>query len=401
MAAAGTAPEGAAGGQAMSEPGSWSTPDGWGPPGDPAEAPSSSPPGPAWSGQSAYGSSSYGSPSYGSPAGGEPFAPGPWGAAPQAPIKPGVVPLRPLGLGEVLDGAVGILRRYPRPALGLSAIVAVVSALVNAVVQVIAFRPLASLDTTGLESGNTDGLQAALGGLAAGGALAAIVALLSTAIMTGAITAVVGRAVLGQPLSFAGAWALVRPRILPLVGLSLLVGLVVFGTMAVAVGVGAALIALLGPYATIVAAPLIVAGIVYAVFLYGRLALAPCALVLERSGIRASMRRSSVLVKRDWWRVVGILVLTAIIGTFVSGILSIPFGLAGAGSVGNLFGGSTEALTTRAVVLGAIGSAIAATLVTPFTTGVRALLYVDRRIRAEGLDVALAAAATAGPVPTA
>ena len=50
-------------------------------------------------------------------------------------------------------------------------------------------------------------------------------------------------------------------------------------------------------------------------------------------------------------------------------------------------------LATRSLVMSAIGGGIAATLVAPFTAGVRALLYVDRRIRAEGLDVSLSAAA--------
>ena len=42
---------------------------------------------------------------------------------PPAPPKPGVVPLRPLGLGEILDGAVQTIRLNPKVMLGLSAIV--------------------------------------------------------------------------------------------------------------------------------------------------------------------------------------------------------------------------------------------------------------------------------------
>ena len=70
----------------MSEPGGWTTPAGWGPPassGPPAGSPppGSPPPPPP---------PSYGGPPYGGPA---------WGGAPygRPEVKPGVVPLRPLG----------------------------------------------------------------------------------------------------------------------------------------------------------------------------------------------------------------------------------------------------------------------------------------------------------------
>ena len=45
--------------------------------------------------------------------------------------QPGVVPLRPLALGELLDGAIKIIRRYPRPTLGLSAAIAAVVTVLN------------------------------------------------------------------------------------------------------------------------------------------------------------------------------------------------------------------------------------------------------------------------------
>ncbi|HSK58429.1 MAG TPA: hypothetical protein VK935_05175, partial [Actinomycetospora sp.] len=80
-------------------------------------------------GQQGYGQQGYGQqPAPGVPPYGRPQAP--WGSRP-VDDKPGVVPLRPLGLGEVLDGAVSVLRRYPRPSLGLAALVALVSTVCN------------------------------------------------------------------------------------------------------------------------------------------------------------------------------------------------------------------------------------------------------------------------------
>ncbi len=348
----------------MSEQGGWTTPEGWGPP-----APATPPPG--------YGTGAAPAPAYG------------W----RPDVKPGVVPLRPLGLGELLDGAVGVLRRYPRPALGMSAVVAVVSTVVNVVLLLTAFRPFVDVDqAAALQSGNTDALEAALGGAAVGGLLTIVLALLSGAVLTGILTAVVGKAVLGQPLTLGEAWAQVRPVLGRLVGCAF----VVAGAAAVPVLAGLVLgvlvVALTGPVLLLVGIPLVLAGTAAGVYLYVRLSLAPCALVLERTGLRESLRRSWLLVKGDWWRVLGISLLTLVVAQFVALVIQVPFELLGYGSPGDVLSGA-GALSTRTLIASSLGSILGATLVSPFTSGVRALLYVDRRIRAEGLDVALTAAA--------
>ena len=376
----------------MSEPGGWSTPDGWG-------APASQPP----SGQPGQGpGQAYGQGPGPGPGQGYGQQPGPYGGPPQAPWgsrpvddKPGVVPLRPLGLGEVLDGAVSVLRRYPRPALGLAALVALVSTVCNVLLLVTAFQPFLEVDTAALDRGDTAALEDAIGGAFAGASLSLLLSLVSGAVMTGAMTAVVGKAVLGEPMSFGQAWRQVRSRLLPLIGLALLVLVVVAGTFIAATVAGVAAIAVLGGTGAFLGVPLILAGAAVAVWLYVRLSLAPCALVLERTGIATSLRRSGVLVRRDWWRVFGVLLLTVIIGTFVSQVVQLPFAALGAGSFGAVFDPETDVLGARSLIVSAIGGGLAATLVAPFTAGVRALLYVDRRIRAEGLDVSLSAAAAA------
>ena len=360
----------------MSEPGGWSTPDGWGAPASPPQQPGAS--------QQPSGQPGYGQPQYGQQQ--------PWGYRP-VDDKPGVVPLRPLGLGEVLDGAVGVLRRYPRPALGLAALVALVSTACNVLLLVTAFEPLFSVDTAALDRGDSAALEDAIGGAFAGASLSVLLAVVSGAVMTGAITAVVGKAVLGETMTFGQAWRQVRARLLPLVGLALLVLVIVAGTFLGATAAAVALIAAFGGAGAAVGLPLLLVGTIAAVWLYVRLSLAPCALVLERTGIGASLRRSVVLVRGDWWRVFGVLLLTVVIGTFVSQVVQLPFAALGAGSFGGILDPETDVLGTRSLVMTAIGGGLATTLVAPFTAGVRALLYVDRRIRAEGLDVSLSAAA--------
>ena len=375
----------------MSERDSWTTPEGWGGPSQPH--PQTPPP------ADGYPASGYAPPpGYFLPPGdGGASPPGTgWGARP-VELKPGVVPLRPLGLGEVLDGAVAVIRRYPRPTLGLGAIIALGTTLLDLLIVLTAFRPFLDLDPVALENGDTQALEGALGGAFAGTALTVVLVLLAGAVLSGGLAAVVGKAVLGQPMSFTEAWSQVRPMLLKLIGLAVLVLGIVYGVLIVAAVVGVGVIAVGGPALALVGVPLIIGGFALAAALYVRFSLAPCVLVLERTGIRDAMRRSSVLVKGDWWRVFGILALTFLIGAFVSQIVQLPFAVIGAGSPGGLIDPAVDILSTRSLVLSAIGGGIASTLVSPFTAGVRALLYVDRRMRAEGLDVSLAAAATARP----
>ena len=374
----------------MTGPG-WTPPEGWGPPPAAGAAgaatgagygpPPGTPPGqPA--GGPVPGPAPYGQPSY----------PRPYG---QLEPKPGVVPLRPLGLGEMLDGAVGVMRRYPRPTLGMSAAVAAVMALLNVALLLTLFRPLVTLDpTTPLT--DTETLETLLGGAAVGGLLGGLLALLTTAVLTGILTVVVGKAVLGQPLDVRGAWQDVRPRLGKLLGISLLIALLPAVLAFLGVVVAVLLVALGGPAFALLGVPVAIAGMVLAVYLWVRLSLSPCALVLEKLGVRESLRRSWTLVKGDWWRVFGITLLTLVIASFVSVLIQAPFELFGYGGLGNLTGGG-DALAARTLIFSSIGGIVASTLVEPFAAGVRALLYVDRRMRAEGLDVALAAAAAGRP----
>lgn len=377
----------------MSEPDGTTTPDGWTTPaGWGGPAPSSPPPSygqPAYGQPPAYGQSPP-APDSGQVAYGQ--QPGAW--APRPPeLKPGVVPLRPLGLGEVLDGAVGVIRRYPRPALGLAAIIAIVSVLVQTLVNATALRPLLELDPVAASDTSSEAFTDALGGAFAGLGATALLGLLSGAVLSGAITAVVGKAVLGQSMSLGEAWAAVRPVLLKLIGLSLLTGVIVAGIVAAGTLLSAVLFAV-GSFAIVLGVLLVIATFAAALYAYVRLSLAPCALVLEKTGVTTALKRSAVLVKRDWWRVFGILLLVLMIGGFIGTTLQLPFEVLGAGSFGGILDPERDVLSARSLVLSGIGSIITTTLVSPFTAGARALLYVDRRMRAEGLDVALAAAAT-------
>ena len=108
--------------------------------------------------------------------------------------------------------------------------------------------------------------------------------------------------------------------------------------------------------------------------------------VLEREGPAQALARSWRLVRQSFWRVFGIPLLAGIIVPVAGGILRLPFTFFGA-VLGRGIGG------TVILVIGAIA---AGTMTQPITAGVTVLLYVDMRMRKEGLDLALRTASGAG-----
>lgn len=305
----------------------------------------------------------------------------------------GVVPLRPLALGELLDGSVTVVRRYPKPVLAASAAIAVVGAVLQLFVT-LAIRGSLADASASASAGSSDAVAGLLGTAAVATGLNVLVDIATGAVLTGIVTAVVGRAVFGQSTSLREAWESLRPRLRPLLIVSFVVAFASYGAFFGALGV-VALVAVSsgGGAAVAVSAVLLVPlGAVVAVWLYVRWSLAPAAVVLEKQPVRAALRRSSALVARSFWRILGVLLLAALIAGFVGLVLQLPFQLFGFSALRGIGSGTTR-LSTGRVIAGAVTSALVATVVAPFAAGVRALLYVDRRMRAEGLDVTLNAAA--------
>ena len=363
-------------------PSGWSTPGeeppppppGYGPP--PPPSPPPPPPGYGYGPPPpGYG---YQQPAWGQPQWGQPQ----WGAP---VVTPGVVPLRPLTVGEVLDGAVKVIRRYPKPTLGLSAIIAVVSTVLG--LLVVLAGDYSSFADNIRSGGNADdpfanGTDVASIPVSALGWLAGLV-------LTGFLVVVVGKAVLGQPATFGETWQQVRRRIWALLGLALLTGLITVAPIVVGV-LAAVVLAFISPVLLIIGIPVVIAAVCLGIYLYVRVSLATAALVLEKATVRTALTRSGVLVKGDWWRVFGILLLVQVISSVVGQVLVIPFAIAGGIS---LFSNQDSGGAMVLFLLVQVGTGLATFLVSPFTAGARALLYVDRRMRAEGLDLTLQAAA--------
>jgi hypothetical protein len=275
----------------------------------------------------------------------------------------GALPLRPMSAAEVLDGAVAVARRSPRATLTLATCVALV------------FQG-AQIGVGQLELG-----RVSEGGANAGAFVGQVLSLLIGSVigpvfLSGLLAAVVGEATLGRPTSVGSAWRVVRPRLGALLatsGLLILVELLIVGPIVLL---------------AFVAAPLAVFAIGVLVFVSVSLSLCAPIAVLEKAGPVQSLRRSWQLVRRSWWRCFGVLTLVELVAGIVSFGILVPFLLVNARSFTAF---ATGGATSTQTALVAVGSIVAAVVTAPFRGSVVAVLYIDRRIRAEALDVTLSA----------
>ena len=127
--------------------------------------------------------------------------------------------MRPLGLGDLLGGAVQTIRRNPAATTGTAL-------LVTAVFMVVPVLASVTLGASGVGreftlTGTEDPFGGA-GGVAYYGisVLSALLSGLASVVISGLIVRVVGAAVVGRPMRAGEAWRRTRRRLPALVGLS-------------------------------------------------------------------------------------------------------------------------------------------------------------------------------------
>ena len=298
-------------------------------------------------------------------------------------------------MGEIYDGAIRAIRSNPRTMVGFSAVVVSLLTLLSLAPQ--AFFLASLVDSPLSDPAASDELEFGdFAGLIGAGGLTLVVGLfalvVSTVVVNGLLIVAVDGAVRGQALTPAQLWARCRPRVLAVFGLAFLVLLILSLLLVPALAPG---LALLLSDSEVLGALLLVLGVLVwlaacAVVYFGYWAVAAPALILENLGILAALRRSYRLVRGSFWRIFGIGLLTFVVTAVVRQLFTLPFGLI-SGVVVALtagddpgFGGSLLQL-----LIADIGEVLAGAVLYPFGAGVTALLYLDLRMRREGLDVDL------------
>jgi len=313
-------------------------------------------------------------------------------AMPQA-NKPGIIPLRPLTLGEFYDGAFSAMRHNPKVMIGLALLTVLITMVIGVLIGLI-FAPMLSgvFHDLGNDPALTSWERDFYGQFADFGAAfvtvslgVALTMMLAQPILNGLLTVSVSRSVIGDKASVREVWERVAPRIKVLILWALLQMGVAVGVIALAVGIiilaflaspglGAALILLFTFGGGVIG---FWAGI--------RVMLVPPALALEGAKLGATFTRAWKLTYGSFWRLFGIYILASIIVSFIVGLISTPFFI--------VSGFALYAGIVPFTIVTMLTSVISSTLTTVFLAGVVALQYIDVRMRREGLDVSLTAAA--------
>ncbi|MEO7374845.1 MAG: hypothetical protein ABIW36_13240 [Terrimesophilobacter sp.] len=341
--------------------------------------------------------------------GGGPAAPPPYGAAGSStpgpppgwtpPPKPGLIPLRPLDLGTILGASFRVLRRNPKPTFGAALLIqGASSVLVLVVLGLVTYLSLSRINFSTSENNNV--IQA--------GSIAAIVAtslgavlftIATSALLQGIIVLEVSRATLGEKLTLRQLWRRAHGRLWALIGWSLLVAAAIAVAVVVLVGAIVLVVATLGNLGIAIAVLIGILGgfalLAVGIWIGTKLTLVSSALMIERLTLGAAIARSWRLTAGAFWRTFGIQLLVAVIINVALQVISAPLSLLSPLLMMLLDPNGQNQPSTIAVSIGITVLAAAVTLVfgaigAVVQAATSALIYVDRRIRTEGLDLELA-----------
>lgn len=326
---------------------------------------------------------------------------GSMGAANLYIYKPGIIPLRPLSIGDIYQGAFAAIKTNARTMFGFTAallgVALVISVGINyAIINLVLPNYLSPSSPYAAVFTSLSGSFSQLGGT--------LLQVLATVLLSGLIVVAVSRSVLGRVASSKEVWERTKSKFLPLIGLNIItsiisglmmiIGIVVFFVLLASAAstaktdreflqdLGVSLVGLL---------ILMVISALVSSYLSIKFSVASPAMVLENLGVFAAIGRSWSLTRGNFWRLFGINILTAIITSMVAGIF---VGIADAlGAIFIVVGSSSPedviASLNTTYILIMVMSTIAQLLILPFTSSVNALLYIDLRMRKEGLDVEL------------
>lgn len=360
------------------------------------------PQGPSWGGQ----------PPQAGPYGGPPPQPG-WGwngygwmPPPPPPPKPGVIPLAPLGVDHILGGTFATMRRYAKPLFGTAVAAYGLVAVVMAAAAILAYAIVRDHWRALSEPGGTFSWDDGRPVLIAFGAVWLVVMLASLAVnsfIQASCAATLHEAVLGRPATFTAVWRRAWSRTPSVMAVTVLLAVILLLPAATCV------LLFVSFFVTVMTQSAVPFGLIFllllvvtplAAWLYVLFAFAPAVASLETAGPFRALLRSVRLVRGAWWRTFGISLLAGVIVGAASLAVRLPLQFAAptpppvdpdSSTSAVLFDQLRSQFGLYAVfsLVAMLATQLAASVFLPLVT---AVLYIDRRIRKEGLAHTLAQA---------
>jgi len=275
--------------------------------------------------------------------------------------------LRPLGIPEIIDAAIRIIRRRTRPLVTIAAVVLVPIAIVQYFISRSLQAGVAGLQTISPSADPNEvfeQMMESLGPLLVVSLTTGAIGWLAQLLVLLALTKAIVDIYLDRPPEWKESLR--------------------YGLRRLPAAIGASVIAFI---------PLLVGFLLYVlpgVALATLWSLTGVAIAAEGRGPGAGLSRSFDLVKKRFWPMLGVLILSILI-TVVIGLV-----------IGLVIGAATIATPTIQLEVQTLLSTAISIFTTPFTAAILTVAYFDLRVRLEGFDLELMAQSTTdSPVPPA
>jgi glycerophosphoryl diester phosphodiesterase family protein len=299
--------------------------------------------------------------------------------------------MRPRAISELLDDSFRHYRRHFTLLATVSLLVSIPSLVfgVGAALAVVNLQQLAGLRPGASSVEVQSFFQQVVGQLVPVFVVGGILVLVAAPLIYGANLKAAVDVIAGRPATIGSVLGGTLRRYFPLLGL---IGLYVLFLIALWITVFLAVLLAVAVHQAIVAVVAIPAVIGVAVWLGIRWALVLPAIFAEDAGPVRALGRSFQLVKGEWWRTLGILILLelliGILGAALGGVFSVLF---------TVIPGLSLAARQ---VLSQVASSLVTAVISPIPALTITLLYFDLRVRKEGYDLEeLARQAAQGPAP--
>ena len=308
--------------------------------------------------------------------------------------KPGIIPLRPLTIGDLMSGSFAAIRQNPKIMFGFTL---AVMAVISLITMVTSFLPTTLGSVTGSNdpqaslSGTEDLAVMLLSGLASQG-VQMLSTIAGTTIIMGMLATTVSQMMIGNKVTLSQAWAMTQPRLGALIGTFLLTSIVTSIPAIIYIVLMLVLFfAFVGSdsigWLVLIGVLLLVPTFAVTYFISIKLAFASLVTVLEEIGPIAALKRSWNLSAGYFWPTLGRLLLVSVVAGFIAGFIG---GFVG-GFAGVAMVATADSETGSAIVLAVTAglTTLASGLVTPLTATYQTLVYADLRIRKENFAAVL------------